>query len=182
MSARHPPDTRPSDRSPLSSQRVTRDSRRPYASRVPKVWPVDEFREYLRALMDERRIPDYAELSRLSGVNQWQFSQWNRGLAQPSVKSLRKVAPILGVQPVALFIAAGLNDAEELELTQGPDLKVGPAEFRDLAELWDDPRLTDDQRSFIRSAVANLVAGLRAGLVNSPAAEQNSPSGRRRTA
>lgn len=182
MSARHPPDTRPATRTVLSSQRVTRDLPRPYAPPVPSQWPAEEFREYLLALMREKRIANYAELSRLSGVSQWQFSQWNRGLAQPSAKSLRKVAPVVGVQPVNLFIAAGLNEADELELDQGPDLRVGPREFVELAELWDDPRLTDEQRSFVRRSVATLVAGLRAELPVQGRPAKDRPSGGRRTA
>lgn len=149
---------------------------------MPKEWPHEDFREYVAALMREQGIADYAELSRRSGVGQWQLSQWNRGLAQPSMKSLRRLAPALGVSPVKLFIAAGLHDSAELELGDEPDLRVGPAEFQDLAELWDDPRLTDEQRSFVRRSVATLAAGLRAELPNSGATRKDRPSGGRRTA
>lgn len=143
---------------------------------------MEEFREYLLACMDRAGVADYAELSRITGVSQTQLSNWRYGKSQPSQASLRKIAPALGVAPVNLYIAAELNDSAELELTQVPDLRVGPREFQDLAELWDDARLTDEQRSFVRRSVATLVAGLRAELPNHGGSAKDRPSGGRRTA
>jgi len=149
---------------------------------VPKSWPVDEFNEYLRACMKRAGIPDPAELSRMTNVSQTQLSNWRYGKSQPSAASLKKLAPALGVAPVNLYIAAGLNDSEELALDRSPDLRVGPREFVDLAELWDDDRLTDEQRSFVRRSVATLVAGLRAELPKHRRSGKEHPSGGRRTA
>ena len=143
---------------------------------------MEEFREYLLACMKRAEISDFAELSRLTGVSQTQLSNWRYGKSQPSQPSLRKIAPILGIAPVNLYIAAGVNDTEELELDRAPDLRVGPAEFQDLAELWDDPRLTDEQRSFLRRSIATLVAGLRAELPKHRGPAKDHPSGGRRTA
>lgn len=165
----------------LSYQRVTEPVRRPYSPRVAKEWPVEEFREYLAALMKEKGISDYAELSRITAVGQWQFSQWNRGLAQPSQNSLRKVARGLDVAPVKLFLVAGHYEHQELELGHEPDLRVGPAEFVALAELWEED-LTAEQRSFIRQSISTLVAGLRAGLPKSSRPPKDRPSGGRRSA
>lgn len=181
MSTVRPPDTRPPLQFALSLKRVTHPPGWPYSPRVAREWPHEEFRDYLLALMEEKGISDYAELSRRSGVGQWQFSQWTRGLAQPSTKSLRKLAPALGVTPVKLFLVAGLNDAAELELGHEPDLRVGPAEFVALAELWEED-LSDDQRSFLRRSVATLVAGLRAELPKNARPARDRPSGGRRSA
>lgn len=123
---------------------------------------MEEFRDYLRALMTEHGIPDYAELSRLSGVSQNQFSNWRRGLSQPSRESLSKVARVLGVKPANLWLVAGLADEDELGIEESPDLTVLPREFADLLDLWGDERLTDTQRDFVRMSVANLVNGVRA--------------------
>lgn len=89
-------------------------------------WPVAEFNGYLRQLMDAAGIGTFADLSRLSGVSQNQFSNWRRGLAQPSRENLRKIAPALGLQsPLMLFIAAG------------HDFAVLPQPFQELRELYE---------------------------------------------
>jgi len=141
-------------------------------------WPYEEFREYLRRLMDETRprIPDFAELSRLTGINQSLFSRWRSGQVQPGVDSLRKVAAALNVQPVRLYLAAGLTDAAELGLAGEVDMTVVPAEIRELIALYLDARLSDEQRTYVRRIVADVSAGLRAELAAPPAR----PSGRRR--
>lgn len=143
---------------------------------------MEEFRDYLLACMKRAEVDDYAELSRLTGVSQTQLSNWRYGKSQPSQASLKKIAPVLGVSPMNLYIAAGVNESDEFELAQSPDLRVGPKEFQDLAELWDDSRLSDDQRSFLRRSVTTLVAGLRAELPNEVRSKKDRPSGGRRTA
>lgn len=182
MSTLRPPDTRPPLQIALSDQRVTTYRSPPYAQAVAKEWPSDQFRDYLVELMHEAGFANFAELSRATGVSQWQFSQWTRGMAQPSTKSLRRIAPALEVVPVKLFLMAGLNETAELELDREPDLRVGPAEFQDLAELWDDPRLSPEQRSFIRRSISTLVGGLRAELAERDGTRKDRPSGGRRTA
>jgi len=143
---------------------------------MPKAWPVAEFQEYLRALMDAAGIVDFAELSRRSNVGQWQLSTWKQGKNQPSAASLRRLAPALNVSPIKLFLAAGIHDAQELDLTDQPDLTVLPSEFLELVDLYHDARLSDEQRTFLRRSLANLVAGLRAEVATAPVR----PSGRRR--
>lgn len=126
--------------------------------------------------MTAAHISDYAELSRRSGVSETQLSNWRRGLAQPSRESLKRIAPVLAVQPVKLYLAAAINDVEELDLTGQVDLTVLPEEIRDFIALYLDPRLTDDQRRYARQTVAYIASGLRAELVKS----QVKPPGRRR--
>lgn len=145
---------------------------------MPASWPVDEFVAYLRALMGEAHIPDFAELSRLTGVSQTQFSNWRRGLSQPSRDSLNKIAPVLNVKPVNLWLMAGLVDEAELDLAERPDLAVVPREFADLLGLWRDERLTDEQRGDLRRSVALLVSGMRSQLADP---DLGRPIGRRRT-
>lgn len=177
------PRTRPADNRPPSAQtlahaRVTGRRRRPTVFGMPPAWPREEFIEYLRALMTEAGIPDYAELSRLSGVNQTQFSNWRRGVSQPSRESLNKVARTLGMKPVNLWLAAGLTDEEELDLEERPDMTVLPREFTELLELWRDDRLTEEQRGHLRTSVSLMVSGMR-GQLTDPA--RGRPIGRRRT-
>lgn len=160
----------------LSHMRVTTGQTGSSLPVMPKAWPVAEFQAYLRACMDAAGIEDFAELSRRTGVGQWQFSTWKQGKNQPSAASLRRIAPALGVTPLKLFLAAGVNDAEELDLSGQVDLTVLPQEIRDFIALYLDERLTDDQRRYARRAAAHLTAGLRAEMAKS----QVKPSSRRR--
>lgn len=166
----------------LACGRVTEALPSPTVFGVPKSWPREDFVEYLSALMRRAGIADYATLSRLSGVSQSQLSNWHNDKAQPSQASLKKIAPHLGVKPGNLYIVAGINDADEFDSRQADDYLVGPSEVGDLVELWNDPRLNDDQRSFIRRSISTLVSGLRAELPKSIAPTKVRPSGGRRTA
>lgn len=167
----------------LSHKRVTGRGTGTYSPRVAKEWPeAEEFREYLLALMREAGVVDFADLSRRSGVGQWQLSQYQRGLAQPSVKSLRKIAVALNTSLAKLQLVAGHNDAGELDIGEEPDLRVLPDEFHDLIGLWEDPGLTDDERSFVRRSIATLVTGLRAEQPKKARSAKDRPSGGRRTA
>lgn len=162
----------------LSRGRVTDGSESPTLPRMSsKVWPVAEFQEYIRQLMKEAGFTSYTQLSRATGVGENQFSTWKLGYSQPTQASLRRIAPALGVQPLALFIAAGLTDPDELGIDE-PDLTVIPNEIRDLMEPYSDKRITDEQQSFIRRSVAALTIGLRAQLDG----DRGRSTGRRRPA
>lgn len=127
-----------------------------------KAWPVAEFNAYLRQLMDAAGLENYAELSRLSGVSQNQFSNWRRGLAQPSRDNLRKIAPALRLEsPVMLFIAAGHDDHEELGLDERPDFAVLPQPFQELREVYE--RLSaSGQGDLVLDAIRLVLPALRA--------------------
>jgi transcriptional regulator with XRE-family HTH domain len=118
--------------------------------------------------MDAAGIATYAELSRLTGVSQNQFSNWTRGLAQPSRDTLNRIAPALNVPRANLLLQAGITDRSDLDLQTSPDLRVLPAEFRELADLYDSDKVTDEQRLFIRRSLASLAAGVRAELMPAP--------------
>jgi transcriptional regulator with XRE-family HTH domain len=135
---------------------------------VPVKWPHEEFTRYLLALMAEAGIGDYAELSRLSGVNQTQFSNWRKGTSRPSHDNLSKIAPHLGTKTIALWVVAGLVSEADLDLPAPLDLTVFPREFVELLELYRDERLTEDQREFVRESVAMLTSGVRGRIENVP--------------
>lgn len=148
----------------LAHARVTGRPRRPTVFCVAARWPYEQFAEYLRALMAEAGIPDYAELSRLSGVNQTQFSNWRRGISRPSRESLAKVARVVGVPTLNLVDVAGLADDGD-EVTEEVRRPAAlPAELVELLELWRDERLSDDQRATLLAAVEITVDGMRAQL------------------
>lgn len=141
-------------------------------------WPYREFMEYLRVLMDAAGIADDVQLYQQADVAQSVFSRWKRGESQPGRANLRKLAAVLDVPVAKLFAAAGLMGADELDVTVGMiDPATIPAELRELIELYQG-QLNDEQRSYLRRAVAHLTAGLRDELARS----QVKPIKRRRTA
>jgi transcriptional regulator with XRE-family HTH domain len=151
----------------------------PTVTCVPASWPVEDFREYVRALMDAAGIPDYAELSRLTGVSQTQFSNWRRGNSQPSRLALKKIYRALGLKsPVPLYIAAGLDTHEELELEDQPSLAVLPKPLAELLEVFEQMRALGLEDMAL-SSIRVVVAGLRAQL---PDTRKGQPSGQRRKA
>lgn len=163
----------------LARTRVTGRPRRPTVFCVAARWPYEEFGTYLRALMAEAGIPDYAELSRLSGVNQTQLSNWRRGLSRPSRESLAKVARALGVPTANLVMVAGLADDGDEVTEESPRPAKLPPELVDLLELWRDDRLSDEQRMALLTFVSLTVDGVRAQLGKAPPG-RGRPIGRRR--
>lgn len=143
-------------------KQLTRPSRNRTLTCVAATWPRDSFIAYLGNLMDRAGIRDYAQLSRITGVNASQFSNWQNGVAQPSLPNLTRIAPALNVAPVALWLAAGLVTADELDLSGQVDLTVLPHEFRALVDLYNARGRTDEQRAQIRAHINVAVSGLRA--------------------
>lgn len=175
----HPTDNRPVGRAPLARVRVTTDRDTPNVSCVPATWPFEDFGRYLRALMDNAGIPDFAELSRLTGVSQSQFSMWRRGMTQPSRRNLKRIAPALGLNsPLTLYLTAGLDEQEDLELDSQPDFTVLPKPFLELLEVYEELQRVG-QEDMVLSSIRVLVDGLKAQVRGVQAAQ---PSGRRRRA
>jgi transcriptional regulator with XRE-family HTH domain len=129
---------------------------------VPATWPRENFLRYLDDLMRHAGIRDFAELSRRTGVNPSQLSNWKNGVAQPSRANLTRVAKVLDAAPVRLWVAAGLATADELDLTGQVDLTVLPPEFRALVDFYNARGRTDEQRAQIRAHINVAVSGLRA--------------------
>lgn len=146
----------------LTRERVTDDDDTLTVFVVPaEPWPVDDFQQYLRKLMDNAGIRDFAELSRLTGVSETQFSNWRRGISQPSKSSLNRIAPVLGVKPVRLWFAAGLATMDDLDLDEAPDLTELPmAEIDEVRQLLKDPRMTDADRMFVRQQLRLITSWL----------------------
>lgn len=145
-------DLGPQAGSSLTKQGVTEPAPAPSVLSVPPTWPYEEFAVYLRVLMKNAGIPDYAELSRLSGVSQTQFSNWRHGRVRPSRESLIKIAKALDVPPVKLMIAAAVVDEDDLDLSGEVDMTVLPRPLQRLAELW--PRLSEHSKAMVSTLVS----------------------------
>lgn len=105
---------------------------------VPKqpTWPADDFNRYLEELMRAQGITDRAELARLSGVSNSQFSTWKKGTYRPSKSKLEEIAPYLGVPVRNLLLKAGIVTPEELGLDAEPEMPVLPRVLRELIDTY----------------------------------------------
>lgn len=155
-----PMDNRPPVRGMLTREGVTGSRLLRTVSHVGE-WSPEELSEYLDALMRAEKIRNDAELARLSGVKQTQISNWRRGLAQPTIESLAKIAPVLKVSPRKLYIVAGRMSATDAEPV---DLAVTPPEIRTLIEIYNDPRMSDADHDYLRRSLTLLADGLRSDL------------------
>jgi transcriptional regulator with XRE-family HTH domain len=126
-----------------------------------EAWPYEDFIAFVDARKVVMKIATDAEMARRSGIPSSILSRWRSGQMQPSRDNLRKLAPVLGVAPVALWVAAGLAHPDEMDLSGPVDLTVQPPELLDLMDLYDDARLTDDDRDYMRRTVTTLVSSVR---------------------
>lgn len=132
--------------------------------------------------MDAAGIADFAELHRLTGVSQTQFSNWRRGISQPSRENLKRIAPALSLKsPVTLYLAAGIDEREDLELEAVPDFTVLPKPFLDLRHVYELAKSLG-REDLVLSSISVLVAGLRAELNAEINQGKPQPSGRRKQA
>lgn len=172
-----PMDSRPPAAPRLAGVRVTKASPSPNLLHMSKTdWPeCERFNRRLETLMREAdpRIRDRAHLSELSGVDQTQLSNWRRGKTRPSRESLRKIAAVLGVLPVYLYIAAGLDEPADLGIERHAEPPIIPKEINELVDLYNDPALAEEHRAMIRAQARGTVLAIRA------LAADKAPAGRR---
>lgn len=124
-------------------------------------WPAEDFRVYLDTKAGEAGFKNDAELAEAAGLNPSLLSRWRSGRAQPSRKSLKMLARPLRTTPVMLYIAAGLDEAEDLDVTAEADR--WPAELHDLRTLYERFEAIG-RADVVRRDIVRLVAGLRAEL------------------
>lgn len=137
-------------------------------------WPVGDFVIYLDQKMRDAGIDRDSRLAAAGGIDPSLISKWRSGRQQPSRKSLKALAPALRVSPVMLYLAAGLDDAEDLDLTSGAD--SWPAEFHELRTLYERFEAIG-RADVVRRDMGRLVAGLKAELAE---LERPRPNSRRR--
>lgn len=124
-------------------------------------WPAAEFRQYLDSLMQAAGLPNDATLARAAEIDASLISNWRSGKQQPSRRSLKRIAGPLNVRPAALYLQAGLDDLEDLEMTEAPDLTIWPAEFHELRDVFE--RFAAAGRGEeVLDAIGTLTLGLKA--------------------
>lgn len=137
-------------------------------------WPVGDFVNYLDEKMQDAGIDRDSRLAAAAGIDPSLISKWRSGRQQPSRKSLKALAPTLRVSPVMLYLAAGLDEAEDLDVTAEAD--SWPAEFHELRTLFESFEAIG-RADVVRRDMVRLVAGLRAELAE---LEKPRPDSRRR--
>ena len=83
--------------------------------------------------------------------------------------------------PVTLYLAAGLEEQEHLELEAVPDFTVLPKPFHDLRHVYEQAKALG-REDLVLSSISVLVSGLRAELEAEINRGKPQPSGRRRQA
>jgi transcriptional regulator with XRE-family HTH domain len=126
---------------------------------MPK-WPVEQFNTYLEAAMQAAGIRDRQHLSKLTGLNNTQFSYWKRGISQPTRDSLEKLAPVLDVPVNALLVEAGRANVADYEVA--PDTSLIPKQFRELLAVYE--QAPESERRTLLSTLEVLTAGVRSRL------------------
>lgn len=103
-----------------------------------------------------------AELARVVGVADSIISRWLKG-AIPTVKNLRKAAPVLGVPVRDLVVRAGHMLPEEVGLEAPP---TPPEPYRRAATVQDDikadPDLSDGDKRLMIDLYERLLAQVKA--------------------
>jgi transcriptional regulator with XRE-family HTH domain len=127
-------------------------------------WPVEEFNKYLTARRDQAGFANDSALARAADLDPSQLSNWRNGKAQPSRRSLNKLAPVLKVARMSLWILAGIADDEDVAAPPPSQFDNAPPEIIDLVTLYHDPRMTDDDRASLRKWLSYQIAGVRSEL------------------
>lgn len=160
----------------LTHARVTRRKLAATVIRMGNPWPHVQFNEYLDLLLSNAGLQDRAELSRLSGVKETQFTNWKKGTNRPSRQSLRKIAQALRMGPDGLarllYEAGDPDEREGVEPPSGPDLSSIPKIYRELIEFDTDPALPSEARDELRAHLAAVIAGFRARFQSPPRRRQ----------
>lgn len=126
-------------------------------SKTGRTRPATEFGRYLRSLAEAKGWYTDAELSRAIGIDGTMLSKWWSGTTEPSIESLRKIAPPLGVRLGDLLVQAGKATPEELGMrgAPAPSPPSTPREplLRDVTAALQDESIPSDERQHLRRGV-----------------------------
>ncbi len=142
-------------------------------------WDHERFREYVLTSAANAGIvvETTADLSRATGIPRAPISKWFRGIEQPGVKNLRKLAAGIKAPLVELLVLAGRSSSDELgsdEPRPVAVLLVDPL-AQEVAQMLDtaSPIPAEDKAHF-RAMLELLVASQRKWM---PKRRQKAPTG-----
>lgn len=125
----------------------------------PRPEPTTRFGRYLRDLMDAHGFQSDADLGTRAGLNASLLSKWQYGKAEPTMGSLRKVAPHLGVRLGDLLVEAELATPAELGMRgepRPPAPKLDPL-LADAASLLADENVPAEMKAIIRREIKSAL-------------------------
>lgn len=96
------------------------------------------------------------ELAALSDISNAYMSQLERGLHQPSMRVITRMAKALNIAPETFLAQAGMLDPEEA--APATDAASEPARVSALDAIRDDPALTDAQREALLAVYRSFSA------------------------
>jgi transcriptional regulator with XRE-family HTH domain len=149
---------------------------------TPRPWPREEFVAWLDAVKARLGLEKDAHLAEYFGIGHTLISNWRSGKQRPSMATLSTMAAALKEDPRELWVLAGWYNAVDLGLVE-VDAPTGggpPVELRRLAEVYDDPRMDDEDRAAMLNAVRMVYLGVLADLDQRDRRESSHP-GRRHT-
>jgi transcriptional regulator with XRE-family HTH domain len=126
-------------------------------------WDSDKFRDYVLAAAGRLRMERPAAIARAADVTPSQLSKWLRGLEQPSVKNLQKLADGLKVPRRDLFSLAGRFSDEDLQLDGTPEIPglAHPLAQEVDAMLADTSPLGEERRASLNTVLDAVLASYR---------------------
>lgn len=131
--------------------------------------------------MRNEGIQNDAALARAAGLDASLISNWRSGKQQPSRRSLKRLAAALRTTPVNLYLVAGIDEREDLELGDAQEPTTWPRQFRELRDVY-EAMAAAGRGDRVLEAIETLVLGLQAQLSQVDQSRTTHPSGRRRTA
>ena len=96
------------------------------------------------------------ELAALSDISNAYMSQLERGLHQPSMRVITRMAKALNIAPETFLAQAGMLDPEEP--APAADAEAEPPRVSALDAIRDDPALTDAQREALLAVYRSFSA------------------------
>lgn len=100
-------------------------------------WPRAVFVAWLDDLMDALGVQSDNQLAGAVGIaSPSVISNWRRGVTQPDVANLRKLAQAAKVPPVKVYAMAGRIEQQDMEPGPAASIKPLPKPIRDLIDLY----------------------------------------------
>lgn len=117
------------------------------------------FGAYFKDLMAASGYENVHVLARAAGVSHANLGKWIANTANPTVESLRKIAPLLGVRLGDLMIRAGLATREELGTVGAPPPPGPPLTIaeRTIRSRILDPRNDERYKRSFHAAILRAI-------------------------
>lgn len=127
-------------------------------------WDHEQFKAYVLNIAANSGVDKTADLARKSGIKPGMISKWFRGVEQPSVGSLQRLAGSLNAPLVDLLVLAGRAGRDELSLDAAPSVPdvVGHPLAREIHKmLADDSPIPPEDRTVLETVIDRVIEPYR---------------------